>query len=224
MKILEEKLYEKNEIEELLGTYSRQGVTRKLDRYNINYEISGRGNYKIDIKTIPDKFKMFCITELQVHAQTDFEKLKYFMYYFFCDEEYPRLPNETKQEFMNINGVDVSRQTIGKWIKLLQSRNWIDIGGNYRYYFISDGIVTETDQETYNKAWKEYFRVTREYKDCYLGIARVQNVYGGIPKKHPLPDQNAFYAKEIQTLVDLVTQAIEYDNKLSQTINSKLYY
>ena len=221
MKILEEKLYEKSAIEELLGTYSRQGVTRKLDRYNVDYEISGRGDYKIDIKAIPDKFKMFCITELRVPAQTDFDKLKYFLYFFFCDEEFQRIPNDTKQTFMSEHGVYVSRQTMTKWINLLHDRNWINIGSTYRYYFAYDGNIEETDQESYNKAWNEYYAISREYKDCYLGVAHVINNFGGMPKKHPLPDQNAFYAKEIQTLTDLVTESIEYDNNLSQTINSK---
>lgn len=221
MKILEEKLYKKNDIEELLGTYSRQGVTRKLDRYGIDYEICGRGDYKIDIKSIPDKFKMFCITELQVSAQTDFDKLKYFLYYFFCNEEFPRLPNDTKQEFMETNGVYVSRQTMTKWINILYDRNWIDIGGNYRYYFAYNGVIKEADQKKYNNAWKEYFAVSKEYKDCYLAVAHVINQFGGMPKKHPIPDQNAFYSKEIQTLIDLVTESIEHDDNLSQTINSK---
>ena len=221
MNILEEKLYEKNDIEKLLGTYSRQGVTRKLDRYNVEYEISGRGNYKIDIKRIPDKFKMFCIIELRMPAQTDYDKLKYFMYYFFCDEEFQRLPNDAKQPFMAEHGVYVSRQTMTKWINLLHNRNWINIGSNYRYYFAYNGNIKEADQNEYNKAWKEYFAISREYNDCYLGVAHVINEFGGMPKKHPLPDQNAFYSKEIQALIDLVTESIEYDDKLSQTINSK---
>lgn len=221
MKILEERLYEKNEIEELLGTYSRQGVTRKLDGYKVDYEISERGNYKISIKAIPDKFKMFCITELRVPAQTDFDKLKYFLYYFFCDEEFSCLPNDTKQPFMAEHGVYVSRQTMTKWINMLSNRNWISLDSNFRYYFAYDGNIEETDQDTYNKAWKEYFFISKEYKNCYIGTAHVINKFGGMPKKHPLPDQNAFYAREIQTLIDLVTESIEYDNNLSQTINSK---
>lgn len=221
MNILKEKQYTKSAIEELLGTYSRQGVTRKLDRYNIDYEISGRGDYKIDIKAIPDKFKMFCITELRVPAQTDFDKLKYFLYFFFCDEEFQSLPNDTKQPFMSEHGIYVSRQTMTKWINHLYKRNWIDIGSKYRYYFAYNGNIKETDKDTYNKAWKYYYAISREYKDCVLGRAHVINKYGGMPKKHPLPDQNAFYAKEIQTLTDLVTESIEYDDNLSQTINSK---
>jgi hypothetical protein len=62
--MLEEKIYTKAEISEILNIRDNQGIIRKLRSYNIKYSSFGRGNsLTVKIIYIPDKFKVFCITK-----------------------------------------------------------------------------------------------------------------------------------------------------------------
>ena len=70
-------VYSKPELTQMLGTRSKQGIDRKLDRYGVVYEVCGRGERAVyTVKGMADPFKVFAITELGYDANTDFTKLR----------------------------------------------------------------------------------------------------------------------------------------------------
>lgn len=211
--MLEIKTYTKAEIETILNTRGKQNVTRKLDRYEVEYETCGRRNYEVIIRNIRNPFKLYCIMDMGIPAQTDFTKFRDFLYYFFCDEEFPLLPDEKKSVRMNEYGTPVSRQTISKWINRLSDRGWIGISAEFNYYFSYKGEIIHTDQETYCKAWREYWGIVHQNKSSSDGINIMIYNYGGIARKHPLPKQNAFCIDEIKYVTDLVVESVEKENQ-----------
>ena len=77
--MLELKTYQKAELSALFGTRNTQGLERKMERYGITFEKSGRGNRATyTITAIKDPFKIFCITELDFDGGTDFHKVRNF--------------------------------------------------------------------------------------------------------------------------------------------------
>ena len=93
--MIEIRTYTYDEMSAILGTRSNQGIKRKLDKYEIECHISGRGCYmKYDIINIAKPFTVCCITELGMPAQTDFYKFRNFLYYFMNDDEFRWLPDE----------------------------------------------------------------------------------------------------------------------------------
>ena len=88
--MIEFREYGKAELASILGTRDRQGLVRKLDSWGILHdEPRGRGEYMtVNITGITDPFKVYALTELGVSPQTDFTKLRNFLYYFLNDEEF----------------------------------------------------------------------------------------------------------------------------------------
>lgn len=71
--MLEPREYTSVEIGSQLGTTTRQGIKRKLERYEVSFRITGRGENTIfTINEIKNEFKLFCIIELHFSAETDF--------------------------------------------------------------------------------------------------------------------------------------------------------
>lgn len=212
--MLQIRTYYKEEIERVMRTGSRQATTRKLNNYNVEYTITGRGNYCIEIINIPDIFKVFCILELGFYAQTDFTKLKEFMFYFFCDDDFRGLPDERKEKEMETYGKPVSRQTIGKWINKLEMQNLIHRSvDNIRYFFAYRDTIIDTNKEKYSEAWKNYWR-DKNYLECCSGnaIGHMISTYGGVAKKHYVPVDNALYTDKINELIGYVTDSIADKN------------
>ena len=135
--MLEVREYVKPELTEMLGTKTVQGLKGKLERYCVDYEITGKGNKAIfNINKINDPFKVYCITELGYHGGADFDKLAYFMYYYFNDEEFMAMPDEVKEKRMTANEKHVSRHTIAKYTDKLVKLGLINKNTkNYIYYF-----------------------------------------------------------------------------------------
>ena len=76
--------YKKSELAQIFGSTSNQAINRKLDRYGVKFSVTGRGEQAVyQIQQIADKFKIFAITELGFDANTDFQKLRNFYFYFF---------------------------------------------------------------------------------------------------------------------------------------------
>ena len=124
--MFKERKYTIAEMREITGTQDREGIRKRLKNYAIEFDESGWGKTVVfDIKNIPDKLKVFFVIDLKVPAQTDFTKLKYFLYYFFCDETFAQIPDEAKEEKLRGDGKDISRQTIAKYIERLGKLNLI---------------------------------------------------------------------------------------------------
>lgn len=211
MKMLYERVYERHEIAELLGTNTRQGITRKLTGYGVFHLIEGRGeNFTINIKKISDHFKMFCILELEFAAQTDFKKLRDFLWYYFNDDEFMTMPDEVKAQRMIQNDYQLTRQTIGNYTRKLTDKGYIYRDGNeYIYYFARKGQQIITDEKTYKQAWREYWIDKEGGCPSDLAIFNMVAKYGGYARKQPIPLKNAFYVKEMEVLLDLIGASIE---------------
>lgn len=211
--MLEEKEYTKAEIESILNVNSREKVKRKLDTYDVKYQIEGRGDYKIRIISINDPFKLFCILELSFPAQTDFVKLRNFIYFFLNYEDFMSLPNEKMQLFLVSKGKPISRQTIGKWQNHLINLTVINESSDYNYYFSYKGTLTTTDHNTYLKAWHMYFyQVDTLNYTSSESMSHVIAQYGGVPRKKAILSINAFYLEFCETLNELATKSFEANN------------
>lgn len=210
--MLELKRYTREELAAIIGgSANRQPLKNKLDRYDVEYEIQGRANNCIfDIKAIKDPFKLFCILEFGIAAQSNFQLMKYFYYYYFCDDSFVRLTAEQKQEYMREHDKEVSRQTIRKWESYLERKGWILLHGeNYRYYFSKAGNHRDATKEEYSEAWQHYWKRRYEGEESWVIMNEITQMYGGAPRKHYIPEQNAFYLDDINKFIQLIINSIE---------------
>lgn len=209
--MLEGKLYTKAEMVKLLDTQSNQGISRKLDRYGIEYEIWGHGENKVfRIIQIHNKFKVYCITQLKMPAQTDFAKFRNFVYYFLNDDDFCWLPDEIIEIRMQENGRPMSRQTIHSYKRRLEALNLISsIGGEYVYYFASGHKQRIVEKAEYCKAWQEYWAVIRDGCGSSEAIVSMCNRYGGVARKQLKIAINGLEMPVLNELNDLAIEAIE---------------
>lgn len=208
---LEIRNYTKAELSEIMGTRPMQSLERKLQRYEIEYTKTGRGESAVfSIHQIRNRFKMYCIEELKYDCKTDFQKLSYFIYYFFNDDEFMAMPDEIKEVRMTANEQPVSRQTIAKYARKLEENNLVLLkSGNYRYYFAYHGTQTMTDKETYSKAWKEYWKRIHDGGYPWEAIGYMRAEYGGIARKQAIPLINGIFNEKIDYICSLVQEQME---------------
>ena len=212
--MLEIREYTKNELSAVLGTNTKQGIDRKLQRYGIRYVSTGRGQrLKYEILEVPDGFKLFCITEFGMSANVNFEKFKYFCYYLFCDETFADFPIVKMEEIMSEDGVHVSRQTISNWLEHLSRINCIsfDRRGDCIYYAIikvpsGEKIYKEIPRERYIKGWNIYWRNSNKM-GSFAAYSKMYDYVGGHPYKHPIIMENAFYSEKIKKLIELMNES-----------------
>ena len=115
--------YTREDLMEIFNTTRIDSIKRSLDRLGYKYETAGRGKtYTLTITETPDPFKMFCINELGISAQSDFTILRTFFYYFFCDEEFQSLPIGEMERILIEEGKPITRKTLSKWIKYLENK------------------------------------------------------------------------------------------------------
>lgn len=211
--MIELKTYTKAELSEILHTSDRQGITRKLDRYNITYACSGRGDdLEITITAIPNPFKIFCINDLGIPAQADFTKLRNLFYYLFCCEGFAGLPLIEMAERMKEDGRPLARETIGKWLNYLEKIDFVAFDkADCTYYAIStapDGtkLHWEISKQQYNAGWKIYFESITE-EGTHGAYTRMRNYIGGHPYKKAKMMPNAFYIQQINQLIEIINES-----------------
>ena len=108
------------EMEEELKTKGKQNIDRKLERYGIDFSVSGWGASVVyTIKHIPDPFKVYAIVKLGIPAQADFTKIRNFYYFLFCAEGFAEAPLIEMERIMEVEGVPMARQTITKWVNFI---------------------------------------------------------------------------------------------------------
>ena len=91
--MLDMRTYTREELKEIFHTDRIDSIKSKLNRQGYTYEASGRGQeLTLKITGLPPRFKTFCIEQLGFAPQTDFERLKVFLYHFFFDDDYRQLP------------------------------------------------------------------------------------------------------------------------------------
>ena len=204
--------YKKSELAQIFGSKSNQAINRKLDRYGVKFSVAGRGEQAVyKIQQMDDKFKIFAITELGFDANTDFQKLRNFYFYFFNDEEFQTLPDEMKENRMRDNNRDISRQTIAKYLDRLVEHNYIAYlgGDDYVYYFAHKGKRRTVEKSEYSRAWREYWSDKESGMDYYTAIYNMIVHYGGVARKQAVPTVNAIYGKKIDEMLSYIEQSIE---------------
>ena len=204
-------VYSKPELTQMLGTRSKQGIDRKLDRYGVVYEVCGRGERAVyTVKGMADPFKVFAITELGYDANTDFTKLRNFYYHFFEDEEFRAMPDEVKEVRMRKMGHDVSRQTIATYTRKLEDNELISRNTrDFIYYFAYKQEQRMCDHAEYVQAWYEYWDDIDSGLNSYDAIANMITDHDGVARKQPIPEINGIYNEKIELMLTYIQQSIE---------------
>lgn len=212
--MLEIRQYKISEIREILGTRDRQGIRKKLQRYGIDFEETGRGERVIfNILSVPDSFKLFCIIELNIPAQADFERMKLFYYLFFEDENFINMSDVDKENYMSDNYVRVSRLTIRNWVKYLERAELIHRDmNNCKYQAVihnADGkkSTIEISQETYKAGWREYWKhnIPEESKKAF---DKAIEIWGGVACRIPNIVINAIEWEKTKTFKEIIINSM----------------
>lgn len=213
--MIELRSYGKAELSEILKTSSKEGMTRKLKRWGITFTEAGRGNnLEITITGIADRFKVYCITELDFGANADFQKIRNLYYAFFNDDEFMAMPDEVKEKRMGDDGKPVSRQTIAGYLGKLDAKNLIlRNSGEYIYYFALNQNQRLVERPEFLKAWHEYWNDIDYGMTSREAISKMIWNYGGVARKQEKPVINEIYKTEIQFLCDLIQEGIENEQQ-----------
>lgn len=208
-------VYAKADLSRILGTRSKQGIDRKLERYGISFDVCGRGEGAVyTIRAMADPFKVFAITDLGFDANTDFIKLRNFYYHFFEDEVFMAMPDEVKEGRMRKMGQDVSRQTIANYTHRLEQNNLINrYTKNYIYYFANAGEQRMCDHAEYLEAWHNYWDDISTGLNSYDAIENMRADFGGVARKQPIPEINGIYNEKIEYMLLLIQHSIESEHK-----------
>ena len=208
--MLEIRDYSKAEMTVMFGTRDMEGLKRKMRGYGIVFDVNGRGeNAVFTIREITDPFKIYCITELGYDGRTDFQKVLYFLFYFFNDPEFRAMPDEVKEVRTNDAGHHISRSTIANYTAKLDSKNLIDRNtNNFIYYFAFKQTQRMVEREEYLQAWHEHWERRRDGWDNYSSITQMFADYGGVARKQAIPEINGIYTEQIEYLNTLVIEAI----------------
>jgi hypothetical protein len=214
--MIELRKYSKSELSQILKTNNNQSMKRKLERWGISFTEKGRGNnLEITITSIANPFKVYCITELEMGANTDFQKVRNLYYAFFNDDEFRAMPDEVKERRMRDNGKPVSRQTIADYLRKLDDKNYIKLNtGDYIYYFAYKENQRIVERQEYIKAWHEYWKDIDNGLYSREAIGNMIWNYGGVARKQEKPEINGIYKNaEIQYLCDLIQESIENEQQ-----------
>lgn len=211
--MLELKTYTKTEMVEILGTTDNQGIKRKLNGYGVEYTTEGRGkNITFTVTKIKDKFKLFCITELKFDANTDFDRLLYFMYLFWNYEDLRSMPYDVLVKALSDKNKYVSRQTISNWIEKLEDAGYIWISAfDFRYFCVRDKCRKEITKEEYSRGWKAFWNTFKKTEDRKAAYCAMYEEVGGYLFKNPIAEINAFYQSKIEMLIDIVNERLSFD-------------
>ncbi len=216
--MIEFREYGKAELASILGTRDRQGLVRKLDSWGILHdEPRGRGEYMtVNITGITDPFKVYALTELGVSPQTDFTKLRNFLYYFLNDEEFSAMPDEVQESRMRAEGRGVSRQTIATYKERLERLGYIDTAPkNCIYYFAYKDTQRIVEREEYLRAWHQYWNDRDNGLNSFDAISRMRQNYGGVARKQSIPEFNGIYTSQIKTLNTYIQESLECEIEAS---------
>ena len=210
--MLECRTYTYDELSKLFQTPDNQGIKRKLDRMDVAYTATGRGQgLKVAITEIWNPFKVYCHLDLGFAANTDFKKLAYFIYYLLNDDEFQQLPSAQMEAYLRADGHTLSRQTISNYLSCLEGANLICRGFNYRYYFAFGKYHRDTDETTYKRAWAEHWERIHQGCPSSESIGKMREDYGGVAQKHPLLIFNAFFNPMYAKIIDWALEIMEAD-------------
>ena len=212
--MLECKAYPAPELWQYLGVKDNANAQKKLDRYGVRYFLNGWGkNASFNIVGIPDPFRVYCVFDVGFDANSDFRKIRNYLFFLLGEEEYCWLPDEPMEAYMRSKGYHISRQTIAKYRAHLISLDYIH-DGDFIYYRV---YRDENDREHYEQvekeeycwAWHLYWDKRGEGWDSDRSFAYMYSAFGGVPRKQAAPMKNVIHLNELNYLMDLVSKSIE---------------
>ena len=112
--------YTRQELQELFQTDRIDYIKSKLKRQGYIYTTCGRGKtFTLTIVGTPPRFRNFCIEHLGFAPQTDFVRLKIFLYKLFFDKEFRKLPYYAMVLLLE-NEMSIPYQTLSHWLSILE--------------------------------------------------------------------------------------------------------
>lgn len=209
--MIEEKTYKVDEIKEIMKAKRLDTLKGKLKTIECEFETDGRGkSCTVTITKAPDRFKEFCIYELGIPSQTDFQKLKLFYYKYFFEPDFDTLPYNEIEKLLRSAGVPIARQTFSEWITLLKEQNmtcpdnddcvyyscgYKDIGGCLIYY------ANEISEADYKKAWRAFHEtMAKTNGNGKLAMLKMKDTVGGKAIKKPRMMLNGLEPKTAQLI------------------------
>ena len=205
-------------LEKLIGSRGKQAVERKLTNFGYGFTSTGRGKLRVyTITALPDalgRLKSYCVFALGFPSQTDFVKLRDFVFYLENDYDFCGMPDEMMEEYLRLEGHGMSRQTIGNYRRQLEDKGLIAPMGEWVYYRVFKEYGVQKHKvitaEEYKAAWNSYhrWRAAHPDEDSRPAYAHMYNEFGGVPRKQRTIEPNALHAEELNTLFALVSNAI----------------
>ena len=206
-------------LENLIGTKGKQATDRKLENYGYGFTSDGTGRKRIyTIISLPDafhRFRSYCSFALGFPPQTDFGKLRDFVYCLFGDDDFNWRPAEMMEQYLRVSGRGMSRQTIGTYLKRLEKLDIINpYNGDFVYYkvFKKDGVQEHEiiSKEEHGKAWKYYwdYRNAHPEQDSIPAYCYVRTKFGGSPRKQRRIEIQGWSKREADILYSLAADSI----------------
>ena len=212
--MLENRLYTRIELTELFKTDRLDSIKAKLKRQGYEFTTSGRGETAcVTITKQPLRFRRFCIDVLGFAPQTDFKRLKKFLYKLMFDEEFRQLPFVGMKEYM-IQTFYITNQTLCRWVQTLYDNNLITFCEQI-YFSINKNrldMYRPIEEKEYKKAWKLYWD-NREngYHEAFVKMC--QSVEG-YPFKKEILIFNDLESDKIDTLAEILKEEIDNDEEI----------
>ena len=158
--MLDAKTYTRDELNEYFSTKRFDSIKAKLKRQGYEFEVKGRAETAtLTITKQPaTKFRLFCIEELGFAPQTDFKRLKKFLFLFMFDDEFRQLPFVGMRDYM-IKNFSVSNQTLCKWVTKLYQNGMIQFCDKI-YFSVNKNkeiVYKQISDKEYKSAWKMYW-------------------------------------------------------------------
>lgn len=209
--MLETKTYPATELFAIMRTRSKSATDRKLNNYKISYTNEGRGNrLTYTLTNIPDRFRVYCVFDLNFSPQIDFNKLRDFIFYLLGDDDFNWRPMEMMEEYLRIAGCGMSRQTISGYLRRLERLNLI-VSTNLVYYRVYKDFGVQKHEiitkEEYSKAWAVYWNKRKQGYGSRAAFSVMYNAFNGVPRKQRKLEQNALEGETLNMLSELVAES-----------------
>ena len=210
--MLDTRTYTREELIEIFKTDRLDSIRAKLKRQGYEFIAEGRGKTAtVTITKQPLRFRRFCIDELGYAPQTDFGKLKRFLYKYMFDDEFIQLPYNGMKDII-LQDTLISNPTITNYVKKLYTNNMIGTG-EHNYYSINKfmGTYTPITEEQYKEAWKIYWEHRHAGADYHIALVEMCQHVNGYPFKNDKIIFNAFEMAKIAELEEILLEEIDKD-------------
>lgn len=214
--MLDLQRYTRQELIDIFKTQRLDSIKDKLKRKGYKFTTDGRGDsFTLTITELPLRFRNFCTDELNFAPQTDFVKLKRFLYRFIFDEDFRHMPNKGMARLMK-DDIKISNQTISKYILKLYNENIIGFSKEGFYYSIDlnykeqDNYCKRITAEEYRNAWQTYWQTKEENNGDYvLAYNCMCSLIDGHPHRKAIVMFNAIEKEKIETLKEILKEEID---------------